>query len=102
MGEQGLSTVKEEWHKEKSNNVLLGATVTDRKLNCYKHILDFLSVEPLLGVINPSVFESHKLKFVIVGAMTGKDAIPPKKEWIDSIKHPLIYWKNNIKKYLEQ
>jgi len=40
------------------------------------------------------------VSLVIVGAMTGQGAIKPKKEWIDSIKHPNIFYKNNIKKFL--
>jgi hypothetical protein len=36
--------------------------------------------------------------------MTGPGAIPPKPEWIQSIKDNVlgdkIFWKNNIRKYL--
>ena len=31
----------------------------------------------------------------------GPGAVSPKKEWINSIKHDNIYFKQNIKKYLE-
>jgi len=42
------------------------------------------------------------LDLVIVGAMTGngKKNVIPKKEWIENIIHPNIFYKNNIKKYL--
>jgi protein gp37 len=60
----------------------------------------FLSAEPLLGE-----FLTTELKclfdLVIVGAMTGPGAVIPKKEWIDSIQHPNIFYKDNIKKYLK-
>jgi len=80
----------------KPKNVLLGATITDT----WGYIdVDFLSIEPLLGAFNFPI-PDHRIKFVIVGAMTGANAIEPKKEWIESIKHPTIYWKDNIKKYL--
>ena len=59
----------------------------------------FVSIEPLLGKINQGDILNN-FDLVIVGAMTGPKAIVPKKEWIDSIKHPNIFYKNNIKKYL--
>lgn len=58
----------------------------------------FISIEPILGGfagINLKPFD-----LIIVGAMTGEGAIRPEKEWIDSIKHPNIFYKDNIKKYL--
>lgn len=62
----------------------------------------FLSIEPLLGgQFNPGSFVGFDL--IIVGAMTGKDSVIPKYEWINSIKetkHHNIHYKNNIKKYL--
>jgi protein gp37 len=66
-----------------------------RKKNNYK----FISCEPLLGDMSRIDFKNN-VNLVIVGAMTGPGAIKPKKEWIDSIKHPNIFYKNNIKKYL--
>lgn len=60
----------------------------------------FISFEPLLG--NVSKLDLSEIDLVIVGAMTGTGAIPPKKEWIESIKHANIFYKNNIKKYLTQ
>lgn len=58
----------------------------------------FASVEPLLSDFHGITFEG--LDLVIVGAMTGPNAIKPKKEWIYSIKHPNIFYKDNIKPYL--
>ena len=58
----------------------------------------FISFEPLLG--DMSGLDLSGIDWVIVGAMTGSGAIKPKKEWIDSIKHPNIFYKNNIKKFL--
>ncbi len=58
----------------------------------------FLSIEPLLG--NMENINIKNVDLVIVGAMTGKGSLPPKKEWIEGVKHKNIYFKNNIKKYL--
>ena len=59
----------------------------------------FISFEPLLG--DMSGLDLSGIDLCIVGAMTGQGAIPPKKEWIDSIKHNNIFYKSNIKKYLD-
>jgi len=84
-------------------NCQLGWTVTTGKgTDCYAMASmnkTFLSIEPLLGS-----FENTELRgfdLVIVGAMTGPGAVVPKKEWIKSIKHPNIHYKENIKKFLE-
>jgi protein gp37 len=81
-------------------NTLVGQTIT-KGLGFYpkdyKHELDFLSIEPIMGS-----FEGIDLggfDFIIVGAMTGADPVVPKREWIDSIQHPHIFYKNNIIKY---
>lgn len=58
----------------------------------------FISIEPLLGDFTGMNFDNFDL--VIVGAMSGKKVVTPKKEWIYSIKHNNIFVKNNIKKYL--
>ena len=58
----------------------------------------YISIEPLLGS-----FENHDISFadlIIVGVMTGINPVKPKREWIDSIKHHNIYYKENIRKYL--
>lgn len=86
------------------HNCWLGMTATtgtelnkaDKKFMPYND--SFVSIEPLLGS-----FENTILPFdlVIVGAQTGRNPVVPKKEWIDSIKHENIFYKNNIKKYME-
>lgn len=86
-------------------NCQLGVTLTGKEnSNNYNYILKkhpnnwkFASIEPLLGKIE---FDLSIFDLVIVGAMTGPGAFKPKKEWIESIKHPNIHYKNNIKKYL--
>lgn len=88
------------------DNCWLGVTITNQDdLNrFYEHggILNknkkFISFEPLLGGFERILFVGWDL--FIVGAMTGKNAIEPKKEWICSIKHKNIIYKKNIQKYL--
>ncbi len=58
----------------------------------------YVSCEPLLGSMEGMDFSGVDL--VLVGAMTGIGAIKPKKEWIESIRHPNIFYKNNIKPFL--
>ena len=58
----------------------------------------FISIEPLLGDFIGHSFDSFDM--LIVGAMTGKNAIKPLKYWIESIEHPNIHYKKNIQKYL--
>ena len=66
-----------------------------------KYPRPFISIEPLLGELKTNIIGFEK---IIVGAMTGKDAVAPKKEWIDNIREKIpehqIFWKSNIKKYL--
>ncbi len=90
------------------SNCMLGGTITQ-----FKNVFDaeiiaklcelknktFLSIEPLLGIVGEI---PKDIDLVIVGAMTGVGAIKPKKEWIDSIKHPNIYFKSNIRKYINE
>jgi len=89
-------------------NCMLGLTInSDADYKKYADFLNihergnktFLSIEPLLGTVNLSLSETC-IDLVIVGADSTKGAKPPKKEWIESIKHPNIHWKANIKKYL--
>jgi len=70
----------------------------------------FLSIEPLLGTITiPTItqihFQSEMFKYAIVGADSNRGAKPPEKEWMQSVKDNVpaekIYWKNNIRKYLD-
>jgi len=58
----------------------------------------FVSVEPILSCMHQVDFSGVDL--VIVGAMTGVRATRPQKDWIYSIKHHNISYKENIKKYL--
>jgi protein gp37 len=84
-------------------NCMLGITITGlghyKNISVLKHVSNktFLSVEPLLGNIGEI---PDWIDLVIVGAMTGKNAIVPHKEWIESIKHHNIYYKNNIRRCL--
>lgn len=83
-------------------NCQVGVTVTTGKGTHMYAIASmnktFLSIEPLLGSFENTIIQGYDL--VIVGAMTGPGAIKPKKEWIESIKHPNIFYKENIKKYM--
>jgi len=58
----------------------------------------FISFEPLLG--DAGRLDLSHMYLIILGAMTGQGAILPKREWIKSIKHMNIFYKNNIKKFL--
>lgn len=95
---------------EMPNNVMTGFTLTksDNESETALYYLSglkrpFLSIEPLLGEILPSKYYD-KMELVIVGAMSGPNAVVPKKEWIDSVRKNIpsqkIFWKNNIKKCL--
>jgi protein gp37 len=91
------------------SNVMLGVTVTHfslkATLDCQtmkdlaKKYKTFASIEPIMSGFNEagySLFRSFDL--LIIGAMTGRGAIKPQREWIDSIQHPNIYYKSNIRK----
>ena len=90
------------------NNVRLGITLTKnddllrffefRQCESFYNRKTFASIEPLLGDL--SKIDLIGFYLVIVGAMTGKDAVIPQREWIKSIKHKNIFYKENIKKYL--
>ena len=62
----------------------------------------YISIEPILGELKVNLKCMEK---VIVGAMTGHNAVIPKQEWIQSIKDNVpsdkIFWKENIKQYLK-
>lgn len=87
-------------------NCWLGMTIDKNRFsieNQLEHLKQkenykFISFEPLLG--DMSDLDLSGIDLVIVGAMTGPGAVKPKKEWIDSIKHKNIFYKNNIKKFL--
>jgi protein gp37 len=85
------------------NNCMLGTTidyVNQARLDYLKQKVAyrFISFEPLLS--DMSSLDLSEIDLVIVGANSSKGAKPPKKEWIESIKHPNIFYKNNIKKYI--
>jgi protein gp37 len=95
-----------------SNNTILGMTIEQAGLHRTLDIIDFacnhrtfLSVEPVLGTITGGHKTYENFEYVIVGAMTGPKAISPKPEWIQSIRDNVpaekIYWKANIKPFLE-
>lgn len=58
----------------------------------------FISIEPLLGPFYGHLFDEVDL--IIVGAMTGPNAIAPDPKWIASIQHDNIFYKDNIKQYM--
>jgi protein gp37 len=96
-------------------NVMLGLTMDfssnddamQFEKNVVMHALSyfakvFVSIEPLLGPIRPLDFYFYQK--VIIGAMTGRKAVVPKQLWLDSISRvpkELIFYKNNIKKHIE-
>lgn len=66
--------------------------------SCGCKYITFALVEPLLGPVDGVDFS--KIDFLFVGALTGPGSTAPDPEWIRSIKHHNIIWKENIKKYL--
>lgn len=62
----------------------------------------YFSIEPLMGALKVDI--DRRAEVVIVGAMTGKGAVIPEKDWIQSIRDRVpqdrIHWKSNIRKYL--
>jgi protein gp37 len=85
-------------------NTMIGLTLTEpnsAKLTAFKahlHPRKFLSLEPIMATFEGVDFNG--IEEVIVGAMTGPKAKPPKPEWVESIKHHNVFLKDNIKKYL--
>lgn len=84
-----------------ADNCWLGCTLT-REVNFFIEIMNdlavnnhtFISIEPLLGSFKNAI--SMKVDWIIVGAMTGHNAVVPQQEWIESIKHDNIYYKPSI------
>jgi len=83
-------------------NVQCGVTidvVNQARLNYLKQlpkeIYKFISFEPLLG--DMSMLDLTGIDLVIIGADSTKGATSPKKEWVDSIQHPNIFYKSNLK-----
>lgn len=88
-------------------NVWLGTSIEEEKhakriellSSCGCKHMSFALVEPLMGPMHNVDFSG--IDMLYVGAMTGPGAVVPQQEWIASIKHHNIVWKENIKKYLE-
>lgn len=85
------------------DNCWFGTTidvVNQARLNDLKKVsgYKFVSFEPLLG--DMCMLDLSGIDLCIVGAMTGPNSVIPKKEWINSIDHKNIFYKDNIKKYL--
>ncbi len=98
-------TKKPERYKEFRwpENCWLGTTIEDKsKLRRYLHVdllpnKKFLSIEPILSDFRHAILSTVDL--IIVGAdSTPKATIPP-LEWVLSIKHPNIYYKQNLRKH---
>jgi len=81
------------WKNEIMKNYVSCMVILSKKL---KH-RTYLSLEPLSARVGEIPKE---IELVIVGADTSPGAKPPKQEWIDSIKHPNIHYKENILKYM--
>jgi len=108
LSKNPLSYLGFKWPK----NCMQGLTVTKADTfeeRVYVEIMrdfprPFLSIEPILGVVNFSTVHIERFEQVIVGAQTGPKKIIPKPEWIQSVQNFVpaekIYWKSNIKKYL--
>ncbi len=70
------------------------------KLPLYRN--GFLSIEPIVAPIELIKIHQMPIKWAIVGAQTGPGAVPPKREWVQSIvdqcraaKVP-VFLKNNL------
>jgi protein gp37 len=90
-----------------TSNCIIGTSISSdadytrvTQLHTTPFVHKFVSIEPLLGRVTGQLHGvfTH-LKFVIVGAQTGANATKPKLEWVESIKHPTVYYKDNILKY---
>ena len=90
------------------DNAWVGATATDASsaLHALGHMenvkaaVRFLSLEPLLGPVDPQ--RAWPVEWIIVGAQTGPAAVAPQPEWIDTIarfakRHKIaLFEKNNL------
>ena len=90
-------------------NSWAGTTVTCNKdyerakvMGKVKAPIRFLSIEPLFGEVS---FDLHGIQWIIIGAMTGRNPLRPKKEWIEKILSNAkklgipIFLKNNLRPY---
>jgi len=94
------------------SNCILGLTLTCEqtqtkqidmisRMTNYKRT--FLSIEPLLGPLE-KIGTLVLFEKIIVGAMTGTGAIPPKLEWVQSVRdnvpENILYFKSSMDPYL--
>jgi len=91
-----------------TSSTWLGETLTGETFKNMKHLWHvkndfshtgfktFASIEPILSNFEWVALTQYDA--IIVGAMTGVNAVKPKQEWIDSIKHRNIFFKDNILK----
>lgn len=94
---------------ELPQNSWAGATVTcdedyerAKIMKKVKAPVRFLSIEPLLGEVG---FDLRGLDWLIIGAMTGKNPLRPKRQWIERILPEAkrlgipVFLKNNLRPY---
>jgi len=71
------------------DNIWYGSTVTGLESSFFvtERYNIFLSMEPLLGPLNPIDIAQRGIKLVIMGAETGsaKDKIQPERAWIENV-----------------
>ena len=82
-------------------NCWLGSTMTTSYtsyLSMSKTNRIFVSIEPILTGGFESINFSN-VDLIIIGADSTPGAKPPKREWVDSIKHPNIWYKENLRKH---
>lgn len=61
--------------------------------------MTFVNLEPLMSRMDHADFSL--IDFIVVGALTGSK-YRPEKGWHESIKHDIIYYKNNYLKYFPE
>jgi protein gp37 len=94
-----------QWHTW-PDNCQLGTTIESKfQLGRYLHMdllpnKKYLSIEPILSDFTGAKFVGIVL--IIVGADSTRGAKIPPLEWILSIKHPNIWYKQNLRKYYPQ
>jgi protein gp37 len=60
----------------------------------------FVSIEPILSGGFDKWNMNEFVDKVIVGSQTGPGKVKPKQEWVDSIRHDNIFWKDSLRKAL--
>ena len=85
-------------------NCWLGTTIESKnktfRLNGLRDMKNmcFVSVEPILSSFESIVFPPN-VSLIIVGADSSKGAVIPPLEWVKSIQHPNIWYKQNLRKH---